>query len=119
MAKNIEQETSELISKLRKACGSINLQEIIDGENPQLSAPELMARANDAEIFYTKYLDKVLRLMSYLQQQETIHKNIYMQFGRGTVNGIYLVQQWFVKQLSISRSRFQTDGKPTPGEITG
>ena len=114
-----EKNTGELIELLREEVGSITLKEIMDGEIPQLTDTELMARAGDAEIFYTKYLDKILRLMIYQQLEKTVGENIDIQFGRGTVNGIYLIQQWFKDQVSISRSRFKTEEKPTPGEITG
>ena len=113
------EKTTDLIEALRKECGSATLEDIIAGEIPQLTDTELMARAGDAEIFYTKYLDKILRLMIYQQLEKTIGENIDIQFGRGTVNGIYLIQQWFKDQVSISRSRFKTEEKPTPGEITG
>jgi hypothetical protein len=114
-----EQKTADLLDTLRKECGSITLKEIIESESPQLTDTELMARAADCEIFFPKYLDKVLRLMIYNQLEKTVGENIDVQFGRGTINGIYLIQQWFKDQVNISRSRLKTEEKPTPGEITG
>ncbi len=94
---------------LRQQLSSINIRDAGELLKEGLSDVEYNARANDAEIFYTKNFEKVLKLL-ILKQLETIGTTAdnteQLMFGRGTINGFLLVQEWFNEQVSISRSRF-------------
>jgi len=114
------EKSAKLISELRKELGSITIEEIDSLKEPQLTDAEYDGRANDCEIFYTKYIERVLKL--FIQQQlESIGKDALnmeqVMFGRGTINGFYLLDEWFKNQVSISRARLQPEEKAEPGEI--
>lgn len=118
MEKNLE-KSKELIDILRKELGSATLKEIMDAEDPevfQLSDTELMERAASAEMFYVKWFKPVLKLFIYTQTKKTVEDNIDPQFGRGTSNGLYIIEQWFKDQVSLSRARLQPKDKPELGE---
>jgi len=109
--KSAEMEKS--VNFLRQQLSSINISEVGELLKEGLSDVEYNARANDAEIFYTKNFEKVLKLL-ILKQLETIGTTAdnteQLMFGRGTINGFLLIQEWFNEQVSISRSRFDKGG---------
>jgi hypothetical protein len=113
-------KSAKLISELRKELCSITIEEIDALKEPQLTEAEYNGRANDCEIFYTKYVERVLK--AFIQQQlESIGKDALnmeqVMFGRGTINGFYLLDEWFKNQINISRARFNPEEKAEPGEV--
>ncbi|MCX6741201.1 MAG: hypothetical protein NTY61_02270, partial [Candidatus Parcubacteria bacterium] len=114
------EKSAKLIGVLRKELGSVALEDIREIDEPTLTDAEHDARANDAEIFYMRHMKKVLAALTYKQLVnigEAATTDMQLQFDRGTINGIYLVMEWFTQQLSISRARFQKEDKTEPGEI--
>lgn len=102
------EKTAKLIAELRQELGSITVEEIDELMKPQLTDSEQDARAGDAEIFYIKYFKKVLDVMS-MQQYYAIGDKATdaekMDFSRGTLNGFKIVEEWFKKQVNLSRAR--------------
>jgi hypothetical protein len=104
---------------IRHQLGSIDLSDIDELKNELMSDTESSARAGDAELFYTRYFEKVLKLLTQYQLEfiGTQAKNIEeLGFGRGTINGLILIKEWFDKQVNASRARFSKEEKPKPGD---
>lgn len=113
-------QSCALIETLRKVLGSITLKDVKDAEQPQLTDAEYQERAADAEVFYMHHMEKLLDILEHRQLIEIGTKaqnELQMIFGRGTINGLYLVKEWFQEQVGISRSRFEEKEKVEPGEI--
>lgn len=112
-------KSGEVIELLRQELGSITLKELRDAEEPQLSDAEYNERANSAENFYMNYMEKILDILEHRQLVEIGTKaqnELQMIFGRGTINGFYLIKEWFQEQINLSRARFQPKEKVEPGE---
>lgn len=100
--------------------GSINLSDIEILQNEGLDGEEYYARASSCELFYKRYFEKVLKLLIQKQLEEIATKALnegQMVFGRGTINGFFLIQDWFKEQISISMERFNKDKEPEKGEL--
>ena len=114
------EQSAILIGELRRDLDSISLEELQLLNDPQLTDEELTARAGDAEIFYKNHFKKILDLLIYRQQINIIDtaKTIeQLLFVRGTLNGFYLIEEWFGEQVGLSVSRFDKEEKSEPGEI--
>jgi hypothetical protein len=114
------EKSAQLIKTLRGELGSISLEDIAKKDEPQLTDIELNARAGDAEIFYKNYFKKVIDFMIYEQQiliSDKVQDQYQLAMGRGTINGLYLIKEWFEEQVGLSMSRFQKEEKGEPGEI--
>lgn len=104
---------------LRRELGSIDLFDIEDLKKVELTDEEAMARAGDAELFYKNHFEKVLKL--FIQKQlefcgkEAENPGQFL-FGRGTINGLCLLDEWFQEQIAKSLSRFEKIEEPEPGE---
>jgi len=117
MDKKILEKSAELT---RKLLGSITLNDIEELKEETLSDEEYKARASDCELFYKKYLEKVLKLFIQKQLEEIGQRAVsegQMVFGRGTINGLFLIKEWFDEQVSVSLSKFQPEEKGEFGEI--
>ena len=114
-------KSAQLISELRKELTSIGLEELKSlDENPTLTDAELNARAGDAEIFYKNHFKKIIDLLIYKQRiaiSDKAQTIAQVALGRGTINGLYLIQEWFEEQVGVSLSRFDKEEKGEPGEI--
>lgn len=113
-------KSGELIEVLRKQLGSITLKDLKESEEPQLTDAEYNERAASAELFFMHYMEKILNILEHKQLVEIGTKaqnDLQMIFGRGTINGLYLIKEWFQEQVSHSRSRFTPMEKTEPGEI--
>lgn len=100
--------------------GSIDLSDIEEAENTLLTDVEMMELASQAETFYKQHFKKVLKLLTQKQLQfigEQAQGDAQLMFGRGTINGIYLIDEWFNQKISESMSRFQKEEKPELGEL--
>lgn len=85
---------------LRETLGSINFKE------KKIDSPEL---AQDAEAFYNKNFKEILDTMISDQIIFTATKTENTEqflFGRGTINGLILIREWFQGQVNTSLSRF-------------
>lgn len=112
-------KTGELTEALRKELGSITLKEALQVDDAQLNDAEFNERANAAEIFFINHMERVLNAFEYSQLQEIGNKaqnDVQMVFGRGTINGFYLIREWFNQRISESRARFEPKEKVEPGE---
>jgi len=114
------EQTSKLITELRKRLGSLSIEDLKNLDKPMLTDVELNARAGDTEIFYKNHFKQILELLIYKQQiaiSDTAQTIEQVALGRGTINGLYLIQEWFEEQIGISMSRFDKEEKSEPGEI--
>ena len=112
--------SGQAIELLRRQLGSITLRELHEAEEPQLSDAEYNERAGAAETFYMSHMEKILDILEHRQLVEIGTKaqnELQMIFGRGTINGFYLIKEWFLEQVNLSRSRFQPKEKVEPGDI--
>ena len=110
--------SAQAIELLRRQLGSITLKEFKESEEPQLTDAEYNERAGVAETFYMSYMEKILDILEHQQLVEIGTKaqnDVQMIFGRGTINGLYLIKEWFLAQVNLSRSRFQSEEKAEPG----
>jgi hypothetical protein len=114
------EKSARLIKQLREELGSITLEDVKRLDDPQLTDAEMTARAGEAELFYIHHMENILDALNFEQlhkigEQGTTPEVI--QFQRGTLNGIYLIKEWFKNQLNISRARFTPEEKPEKGEV--
>lgn len=91
---------------LRHLLASIDLSDIKE----ELSDEEFQNRATDAELFYKNHFEKVIKIL--IQKQLEFmgqYAEDLEQFlvGRGTINGLSLIKEWFEDQVQISLSRFE------------
>ncbi len=108
------------IKLFRHILSSIDLSDVEELKNIKISDNELQRRAADAEIFYMSHFEKVLKL--YIQKQLEFIANEAtdiekLSFGRGTINGLILINQWFEERIKESRSRFDEQEEEETGEI--
>ena len=105
------------IALIREELGSIDLSNIQKLKEIVVSQEELDARAGDAEIFYKNHFKKVIQLLIQ-EQLETIAAEVdteeKLNFCRGTVNGLYIIDEWFKQQKKTSVARFD---KPEEFEV--
>ncbi len=104
------------IKLIRHSLASIDLS---DAEE-EISNEEYNRRVADAEIFYKKHFEKLLK--AFVQEQlEFIGKEAKdleaLSFGRGTINGFILIKEWFEDQIKESHSKFEEKEEKETGEI--
>ena len=96
---------------IREQLGSINLSDIENLKDKRLTQEELDARAIDTEIFYKNHFEKIIKLFIQTQLEkiaEEADTEDKLNYCRGTVNGLYIIEEWFKQQKKISLSRFDT-----------
>lgn len=95
---------SKMLNKEQLA--SINARDIIklQNEDDKLNEQEIKSKAEMADNFYRNNFEKVLKLMLF-RQLEFLGKQAETQgqilFGRGTINGLSLIDEWFKEQSGI------------------
>ena len=105
---------------LKKQLASIDLSDI---KKEKLSDAQVMSRAADIEILYSAHFEKILKQLIQRQMEfmAVEAKDIgQFLFGRGTVNGLMLVRDWFEAQVKLSRSRYDKSKEKEeaePGEV--
>lgn len=105
----MEKELKQSIQLNREQLKSIDIREILELDEEKLNDAELQARAGSAHAFYKTYFDKVIKLMTFLQTMKMgkeAETEGQMLFGRGTLNGLYLIEEWMKQQESISMEKF-------------
>lgn len=110
------QNSAEL---MRIQLGSINWKDIHKIEklftDIRLGNDEQTAKqiATACETFYKQVGEKLFKLMIF-EQLRTIaavaDNTVKLQHGRGTLNGIFLLDEWFKGEYKKSLSRFQKEG---------
>lgn len=116
MSKKSLEQSAEL---MRHLLGSFDLSDIEKLRKEGLTDIESRARASDVEIFFMKHFEKVLKLFIQAQLEwiaNDADDEYKLQFGRGSINGLFLVRDWFADRIKESTARFQKDEKPVPGE---
>jgi len=111
MDKDKEEKSAEL---LRNLLGSIDLSDISELEKAELSNEEFLERAAIANEFYKNHFEKVLKLLIQKQFEwigTQTQGSEQLMFGRGTINGLFLVQGWFEDQFK-GLAQHQEDNKP-------
>ena len=94
---------------IREQLGSIDLSDIEELKEVELTTEEHNAMAVDAEVFYDNHFKKIIKLLIQ-KQLERIAKEAdteeKLNFCRGTINGLYIIDEWFIQQKKTSLSRF-------------
>ena len=94
---------------IREQLGSIDLSDIEELKGIEITEEEHNARAVDAEVFYDNHFKKVIKLLIQKQleriaiEADTEEK---LNFCRGAINGLYIIDEWFIQQKKTSLSRF-------------
>lgn len=105
---------------LRNLLASIDLSDVEELKKIEISDEDFNRRVADSEIFYKNHFEKALKL--FIQEQlEFIAKEAIdiekLSFGRGTINGLFVIKEWFEEQVNASRSRFEEKEGEETGEI--
>lgn len=117
--KEILEKSADL---LRKELCSIDLASIEELKKIKLTDAEQLEVAGTAEVFFNSIFDKVITLLVQKQLEEIGLRALnegQMVFGRGTINGLALIKEWFGDQINISQARFNKPEKPELGEVIG
>jgi len=112
---NKEEILKKSASSTKEVLDTIPLTKFLELEGELLSEDELMARAGDCEMFYTKHFEKVLDmfLLEELKYLGGEAQNDYMLlYSRGHIEMINKLKNWFIQQKSLSLSRFKKEDEP-------
>ncbi len=115
----MSKETEQSKELLRQLLTSINLEDIEELKKITLNDADALSRAADVELFYKNHFSKVIKLFIQIQleyigkEAETTEQ---LMFGRGTINGLFLIKNWFDKQVNLSLSRFDKPETDTDTE---
>ena len=104
---NISQQAQKLN---KKQLVSIDLKDIFEIEEKRLNDGELKERAGNAYGFYKSYFEDVIKLLIQEQLEflgKTAETQEQLLFARGTINGLYIIQDWFNEQSNIAKSPLQ------------
>ena len=108
------QLSKEQLELFRHQLGSFDLSDV------DLSEEEIDNCAAGAELFYRNYFKRILNKF-YKEQLEFIGKKAcdmeQLCYGRGTINGLLLIKEWFDSQVSSVRQKQIKDEKPYLGEL--
>ena len=96
----------------KKQLIAMDIDEVLELEEEKIDGAELSARASSSAVFYNTYFKKVLKLLVYEQMkwgntQATTPDE--MLINKGSINGMYVVDEWFKKQLSIEAGKRQPE----------
>jgi hypothetical protein len=110
------QKSAEL---LRHELASIDLSDILKLLKERLSDEEAQEIAGTVEIFYRTIFEKRIKLLIQRQLEfigtEAVNDS-QLQFARGTVNGFFLIDEWFKEQVHRSLSRNKSHISKNDGE---
>jgi len=112
----MEENLDKSAKLMRHELGSIDLSDIEELKAIKLLPKDRQARASDAEIFWKNHFQKVLKLFIQTQLEYMAKISVDAQFARGTINGFYLVKDWFEDRVEESLARFEKEEEPKPGE---
>jgi len=96
---------------LRKQLASIDLRDIdeLKTDEEAMGNADVLNRASNTETYYKNNLKRVLKILVQKQLEymgkEATDENV-LAFARGTINGLYLVDEWCREQSRLSVSRF-------------
>ncbi len=101
---------------LRHLIGSIDLSDVGELDKDTLGEEEYMNRASESEAFYRHFFDKVLK--SLIQKQlewigNQAQNDLELSFGRGTINGLNLIKDWFEEQVGALGQKIE-DSRDIP-----
>jgi len=99
----------------KESLKTVSIEQLFKIDKELLSDSELVARASDCELFYSKHFEKVLDLflLEELKYLGTEAQNDYMLlFARGHIEMINKIKNWFITQKSLSLSRFEEGQEP-------
>ena len=111
----MEEFTKQELKLIRNQLGSVDLSDV---KNIKLTEADVANREGDTELYYRNHFKNVLK--GFIQEQlEFIGKQAegenMLSFGRGTINGFFLIRDWMEEQSKNSLSRFKQpeEGGPT------
>lgn len=105
-------EFKEATELNKKQLIAMDIDEVLELEEEKISDTELLARASDAMIFYNHYFKKVLKLLVFEQMKwgnTQARTPDEMLINKGSINGLYIVEEWFKEQLSKEASKRQQE----------
>lgn len=121
MDKTLEEIEDEKLGRnelklIRHNLCSIDLSDV----KIKLTPEDEMTRAQAAEKFYKVYFRRIINELIN-EQSKFLGKQAanmtQLSSGRGTINGLSLIRDWFEDQISFVRSKTDERGKkPEPGE---
>ena len=93
--------------------------DIVELEKEKLSDDELKNRAGDVETFYRTHFKRVLALLVYKQLKNSANADTpgSVMFWKGALFGLQEVEDWFIKAVNLSLSRFEKGKEPEVGEV--
>jgi len=103
----MKEELKPSAELLAHTLASISLEDVENLKEVRLSDSDVINRANDAETFFNAHFEDKLKLMIQTQLEEIAKKATsdgQLQFGRGVIYGIGIVNEWFIKQKGIVAS---------------
>jgi hypothetical protein len=95
-------DEKDQVALLRHLLGSIDLSDVQDEPRP-LSEEESMNRASIASAFWETQFEPVLKRFVRMQEEQTALRARTWEevmMGRGTVNGLELIREWFVERVA-------------------
>lgn len=99
----------ELSAKLlAEKLATIDFSDIEELKAIRMTNDEDQARASAADTFFNSHMEKKLKLMTHKQLIKSMSEAVndsQLQFGRGAVYGIALVNEWFIAQKNIVAAR--------------
>ena len=90
----------------------MDIDEVLELEEEKIDGAELSARASSAAVFYNTYFRKVLKLFVFEQMKWGNTQAItpeQMLINKGSINGLYIIEEWFKKQLSKEAEKRQPE----------
>lgn len=99
------------VKLMREVLSSIDLSDIAELKE-DITEDEEKTRAGDVETFYKLHFERVIKILIQKQLEfvgKQAENDLQLAFGRGTINGLTLIDEWLQKQVKISLSRFDKE----------
>lgn len=107
-------EDSKSTLLIRKELATIDMSELIDSRL-DLEESKAQALPHDTRSYYLTYFERILlrHIDSQMKFQATVVNDMeQLQFSKGTINGLFVIRDWFRLQSDIAKDRM-TKEKPT------
>jgi len=101
---------------LRRLLASLDIDDL-EKYSKELTLEEASQRAKDADVFYERHFKRmIVRWINaqLLQISNEVNNKEQLFFGRGTMNGFKLIEEWFREQVAISRAIPSEDDSDKP-----
>ncbi len=102
MQETNNQSTPPSVELLRHILGSIDMSDIEELKEVRMSDADYKARAGTLDILYKNIIRDVIKLFINKQLEFMATNTVDIQFVRGTINGLYLIDEFFQEQVKIA-----------------